>query len=305
MDNGARMNTTMTTGFEQLDRFSGGLKKRTLMLIVSQDAAAGKAFILSAIRHAALTAPAAPTLYFSQNRGHRAVERLIACESGLDAEVLTSGSFKVSDWARITNVAARIAEAPLCIVESAHDIEAIRNASTDWLDRLRRGGQPPGLVVFDNIQDIRPTPVDACEALQDADSLALEAIESIEYAHLWAQSRDGAVDSAPARVAFLLKELAIRIDVPVIAHCHLHCAQSDPAKREAAFSSALAAFAKAADIVGCLELLRRARHTPRAKISVTENIFGATGGLYLAYYPDSFQLADTPEREPVRRPPYA
>jgi replicative DNA helicase len=164
------------TGFRDLDRLTGGLQEGTLIVVAGPTAVGISTFGLTLARMAAIRA-AVPTLVFSLDlTGGQVIHRLLCAEGSIDSQRLLLGRLDERDWARLTRVLGRVADAPLTIDASpAMTVDAIATAC-----RQLRGGAGLGLVIIDEVGMLRPTrPLDdaARERGEVARSLKLLARE--------------------------------------------------------------------------------------------------------------------------------
>jgi replicative DNA helicase len=164
------------TGFPELDLLTGGLHGGTLVVVGGQAAAGTSTFGLDLARMAAIRA-AVPTVVFSLDlTGAQVVHRLLCAEGSIDSQRLLLGRLDERDWARLTRLLGRVAEAPLTIDASpAMTVAAIAAAC-----RRLREEAGLGLVVVDEVgmvQPARPLGDPALERGEVARSLKLLARE--------------------------------------------------------------------------------------------------------------------------------
>jgi replicative DNA helicase len=164
------------TGFQDLDLLTGGLQDGTLIVVAGPTAAGISTFGLTLARMAAIRA-AVPTLVFSLDlTGGQVIHRLLCAEGSIDSQRLLLGRLDERDWARLTRVLGRVADAPLTIDASpTTTVDAIGTAC--WQLRERAG---LGLVIIDEVGLVQPArPLDdaARERGEVARSLKLLARE--------------------------------------------------------------------------------------------------------------------------------
>ena len=164
------------TGFQDLDRLTGGLQAGTLIVVAGPTAAGISTFGLTLARMAAIRA-AVPTLVFSLDlTGGQVIHRLLCAEGSIDSQRLLLGRLDERDWVRLTRVLGRVADAPLTIDASpTMTVEAIATACRQLRERSgpgvgdhRRGRHAPA---------VRPLDDPARERAEVARSLKLLARE--------------------------------------------------------------------------------------------------------------------------------
>jgi replicative DNA helicase len=143
------------TGFPDLDRLTGGLQDGTLIVVAGPTAVGISTFGLTLARMAAIRA-AVPTLVFSLDlTGGQVIHRLLCTEGSIDSQRLLLGRLDERDWARLTRVLGRVADAPLTIDASpTMTVDAIATACRQLRERIGLG-----LVMIDEvgmIQLLRP-----------------------------------------------------------------------------------------------------------------------------------------------------
>ena len=164
------------TGFQDLDRLTGGLQAGTLIVVAGPTAAGISTFGLTLARMAAIRA-AVPTLVFSLDlTGGQVIHRLLCAEGSIDSQRLLLGRLDERDWVRLTRLLGRVADAPLMIDASPTlTVEAIATACRQLRERIGLG-----LVIIDEVgmlQPLRPLHDPARERAEVARSLKLLARE--------------------------------------------------------------------------------------------------------------------------------
>ena len=164
------------TGFQDLDRLTGGLQAGTLIVVAGPTAAGISTFGLTLARMAAIRA-AVPTLVFSLDlTGGQVIHRLLCAEGSIDSQRLLLGRLDERDWVRLTRLLGRVADAPLMIDASPTlTVEAIATACRQLRERIGLG-----LVIIDEVgmlQPLRPLDDPARERAEVARSLKLLARE--------------------------------------------------------------------------------------------------------------------------------
>ena len=141
------------TGFPDLDRLTGGLQDGTLIVVAGPTAAGISTFGLTLARMAAIRA-SVPTLVLSLDlTGGQVIHRLLCAEGSIDSQRLLLGRLDERDWARLTRVLGRVADAPLMIDASpTMTVDAIATACRQLRERIGLG-----LVIIDEVGLIQPT----------------------------------------------------------------------------------------------------------------------------------------------------
>jgi replicative DNA helicase len=141
------------TGFQDLDLLTGGLQDGTLIVVAGPTAAGISTFGLTLARMAAIRT-AVPTLVFSLDlTGGQVIHRLLCAEGSIDSQRLLLGRLDERDWAGLTRVLGRVADAPLTI--DASPTMTVDASATACRQLRERAGL--GLVIIDEVGMIRPT----------------------------------------------------------------------------------------------------------------------------------------------------
>jgi len=107
--------TGVATGFEELDKMTGGLQKSDMIIIAARPSVGKTAFALSIARNAAVKY-GVPTAFFSLEMAQQQLLiRLLAAEARVDAHALRTGTLPESQWANISTRIHKLAPAPLFI----------------------------------------------------------------------------------------------------------------------------------------------------------------------------------------------
>ncbi len=148
--------TGISTGLSQLDKLTTGFQKSDLILIAARPSQGKTALSLNIASHVVLEEKK-PVLFFSLEMSRHAImQRLIASEAGVNLKDVRTGFFKRQYWTNLTNAAARIAEAPLYIVDMPGlSVLTVRSISRQLSAELKRRGKELGLVVIDYLQLMR------------------------------------------------------------------------------------------------------------------------------------------------------
>jgi replicative DNA helicase len=107
------------SGFTSLDRITNGFQKSTLVILAARPAMGKTAFALSIARNIAIQQKK-PIAFFSlEMSAVELVTRLIASETGLNAQKLKTGQLQDYEWTQLTTKIDALANAPIFIDDSA------------------------------------------------------------------------------------------------------------------------------------------------------------------------------------------
>ena len=141
------------TGYSDLDRKIGGLRKGNFHILAARPAMGKTTLALNIAKYVA-TKERIPTIFVSlEMTNEQLVEKLITEDAEVDSQLLQNTTkLTAQDWKIITHACNRIAESTLYLDDS-HRIRA-----SDLAIRLRRftALQPVGLVIIDYIQIMAP-----------------------------------------------------------------------------------------------------------------------------------------------------
>ncbi|MBW2084469.1 MAG: replicative DNA helicase [Deltaproteobacteria bacterium] len=141
------------TGYSDLDRKIGGLRKGNLHILAARPSMGKTTLALNVAKYTALK-ERIPTIFVSlEMTNDQLVEKLITEDAGLDSQLLQNTTkLTDQDWRHITRSCGRIAESSLYLDDS-HRIRA-----SDLAVRLRRftALHQIGLVIVDYIQIMAP-----------------------------------------------------------------------------------------------------------------------------------------------------
>ena len=135
------------TGFADLDRILGGLRKSDLIILAARPSAGKTAMAMNIARNAAKAG--VPVGIFSlEMAAEQLVQRMVALEARIDAHTLGTGYFSEEDWPTITESMAVLSELPIFIDDSASStVMEIRSKA-----RRLKAEQDVGLIVIDYLQ---------------------------------------------------------------------------------------------------------------------------------------------------------
>ncbi|PIE54852.1 MAG: replicative DNA helicase [Dethiosulfovibrio peptidovorans] len=141
--------TGVMSGFDDLDRLSGGLQVGSLNILAARPSMGKTALALNIARNVAVRGKL-PVLIFSLEMGaDQLVQRLLGAEARVNLQDLRTGAFAREDWEKLTSAAGELTKAPLYIDDSS------MLTTTEMRARCRRfkaKHSSLGLIVVDYLQ---------------------------------------------------------------------------------------------------------------------------------------------------------
>lgn len=111
--------TGITSGFQGVDRLTGGLQRGALNILAARPAMGKTALALNMARHVAVKAQL-PVLIFSlEMSASQLVQRMLGAEARVNIHDLITGSFPESEWDKLTRAAGTLTNAPIYIDDSS------------------------------------------------------------------------------------------------------------------------------------------------------------------------------------------
>jgi replicative DNA helicase len=107
--------TGIPTGFTALDRMTSGWQKSDLVIIAARPGMGKTAFVVSAMRNAAIDFNRPVAIFSLEMSNIQLVNRLISSEAELDGEKIKKGSLEEYEWKQLYYKTAKLAEAPIFI----------------------------------------------------------------------------------------------------------------------------------------------------------------------------------------------
>ncbi len=180
--------TGVPTGFTRLDNMTAGLQKSDLIILAARPSMGKTALALNIARNAAVDA-AVPVAIFSLEMSKEQLGlRMLCAEARVDSSRLRSGFFSNDDWARLTDAATTLTEAPIFIDDSS----SLTAMEVRAKARRLKMDKNIGLVVIDYLQ--------------------------LMQGRVGAERRDLEI----SEISRALKALAKEIDLPVLALSQLN-----------------------------------------------------------------------------------
>lgn len=107
--------TGVPSGFSALDRITSGWQKSDLIIIAARPGMGKTAFVVSAMRNAAVEFNYPVAIFSLEMSSIQLVNRLISAESELEGEKIKKGTLADYEWEQMVHKTARLAEAPIFI----------------------------------------------------------------------------------------------------------------------------------------------------------------------------------------------
>jgi replicative DNA helicase len=107
--------TGVPTGFTMLDRVTSGWQPSDLIIIAARPAMGKTAFVVSAMRNAAVSFGKPVAIFSLEMSAVQLVNRLISAEAELEGEKIKKGNLADHEWAQLVHKTAKLTEAPIFI----------------------------------------------------------------------------------------------------------------------------------------------------------------------------------------------
>jgi len=107
--------TGVPSGFTALDRVTSGWQKSDLVIIAARPAMGKTAFVVSALRNAAVDHGQAAAIFSLEMSSVQLVNRLISGEAELEGEKIKKGMLAEHEWAQLVHKTANLTKAPIFI----------------------------------------------------------------------------------------------------------------------------------------------------------------------------------------------
>jgi replicative DNA helicase len=174
--------TGIPSGFSRLDRITSGWQKSDLVIIAARPGMGKTAFVVSALRNAAVDFNHAVAIFSLEMASLQLVNRLISAEAELESEKIKKGNLLDHEWTQLVHKTNRLSSAPIFIDDT------------------------PGL----SILEFRAK----CRRLKAEHNIQLVVID---YLQLMKGEATGNREQEIASISRALKGVAKELNVPVIA----------------------------------------------------------------------------------------
>jgi replicative DNA helicase len=147
--------TGTPSGFEDLDRITGGFQAGNLIILAARPGMGKSALMANFAEHAALTGKEAVALFSLEMSEGELAQRFIASQASIKGDDLRKGKVPQTRWAKILAASNRLAESALYVDDSS-DLSVLDvRAKTRRLAQQQADGL--GLVLIDYLQLMRAT----------------------------------------------------------------------------------------------------------------------------------------------------
>jgi replicative DNA helicase len=145
--------TGTPSGFEDLDRITGGFQPGNLIILAARPGMGKSALMANFAEHAALTTEQAVALFSLEMSEGELAQRFIASQASIKGDDLRKGKVPQTRWAKILAASNRLAESSL-FVDDSSDLSVLDvRAKTRRLAQQQADGL--GLVLIDYLQLMR------------------------------------------------------------------------------------------------------------------------------------------------------
>jgi replicative DNA helicase len=146
--------TGLPTGFDDLDRLTGGFRASNLIVVAARPSMGKTALALCMAEHVALHEQKTVAMFSLEMSGEELTQRLLCSVAMVDASRMRSGRLSADDWPRVSQAADRLSKAPIFIDDS----EGMTVTEMRTKARRLKARHGLGLVVVDYIQLMEGAP---------------------------------------------------------------------------------------------------------------------------------------------------
>jgi replicative DNA helicase len=101
------------TGFNDLDRLTGGLQKGDLVIVAARPGVGKTSLMLGLGQHAAMKHRQRVAIFSLEMSNEQLVQRFAASETGIDSQRLRRGDLRDDEWGALTRVSMQMADLPM------------------------------------------------------------------------------------------------------------------------------------------------------------------------------------------------
>lgn len=177
--------TGVPSGFTRLDRVTSGWQKSDLIIIAARPAMGKTAFVMSALRNAAVDHGKPVAIFSLEMSSIQLVNRLISAEAELESEKIKTGKLEEYEWTQLFEKTRRISDAEIFIDDT------------------------PGL----SILELRAK----CRKLKQQHDIQMIIIDYLQLMSGDLSKKGGNREQEIASISRSLKNIAKELNVPVIA----------------------------------------------------------------------------------------
>ena len=146
--------TGLPTGFEDLDRLTGGFPPANLVVVAARPSMGKTALALCMAEHVALAEDKTVAIFSLEMSGEELTQRMLCSVAMVDASRMRSGRLSADDWPRVSQAADRLSKAPIFIDDS----EGMTVTEMRTKARRLKARHGLGLIVVDYIQLMEGAP---------------------------------------------------------------------------------------------------------------------------------------------------
>ena len=147
--------TGLPTGFEDLDRLTGGFRPSNLVVVAARPSMGKTALALCVGEHVALAEGKPVAIFSLEMSGEELTQRMLCSVAMVDASRMRSGRLSADDWPRVSQAADRLSKAPIFIDDSeGMTVTEMRTKAR----RLKARAGDLGLIIIDYIQLMEGAP---------------------------------------------------------------------------------------------------------------------------------------------------
>src|SRR6187551_1788715 len=107
--------TGVPSGFSRLDRITSGWQKSDLVIIAARPGMGKTAFVVSALRNAAVDFKIPVAIFSLEMASIQLVNRMISAEAELESEKIKKGNLADHEWTQLVHKTTKLASAPIFI----------------------------------------------------------------------------------------------------------------------------------------------------------------------------------------------
>ena len=185
--------TGIPSGFTNLDRVTSGWQRSDLVIIAARPGMGKTAFVVSALRNAAVDHGHAVAIFSLEMSSVQLVSRMIAGEAELEGEKIKKGNLAEHEWTQLVHKTANLTKAPIFIDDT------------------------PAL----SILELRAK----CRRLKQQHDIQLVVVDYLQLMTGHSSGRGGGISNREQEIASIsrsLKNLAKELNIPVIALSQLN-----------------------------------------------------------------------------------
>lgn len=140
--------TGVPTGFDELNRRTGGLHGGELIIIAGRPGMGKSSFAVNIAEHAAIQAGVPVAIFNLEMSKSMMVNRILCSQALVDSHAVRMGEFSVEDWQQLSTVIDKVALAPIYLDDTA----AITVSEIRAKCRRLKQTKKLGLVIIDYLQ---------------------------------------------------------------------------------------------------------------------------------------------------------